>query len=226
MLYPKMSESYGSYGLNIENAQLRSLIMDPPYAISISFCIVIGYLHMALSLLVLLFLPQYREGISAATILIYALFFSFIYVNYVNFLTSVGKQIKYLVIISCMFPIKLALSIVFLKKGYSINGVATACLITEYLTYCVLTSISLKITHVLPTLIIKEIGLITGRITYIALVCYIIQKIIPLNLTELTWTSDFKNILIQQICLTCSLIPFFIPFYRFMEKHNILKSFN
>lgn len=224
VLYPKMSEEFGASD-NIKI--LERYMLRPTRAIVFVSSIFVGLLHIAIPFLVYFFLPEYKEGVQAATILIYAMIFSFIYGIHVHFFTSIGRQKQYLSVVCIMFVVKLVLSAFLLKTGYSINGVALASLVTEYMTYLTMVIISQRLIESPQKEIVQEVLSTTGIVAYIFISCLIIKRVAAYTGgDEVTVSIALKNVALQEGFIILCLMPIVLSFYRLLGKDTVMRMFS
>lgn len=223
VLYPKMSKDFGASG---DMKILQRYILKPSKAIVCMSSIFVGFFHIALPFLVYIFLPQYREGVEAATILIYAMVFSFIYGIHIQFFTSIGRQGQYLIIVCIMFVVKLVLSVFLLNAGYSINGVAFASFITEYLTYLAMVIISQRLIQSLQREIVQEILTTTAIVAYVFISCLGIKKVMAYTDAETSISIALKNMAVQEGFIILCITPIALVLYRLLGKETITKMFS
>ena len=136
-IYPRMAQSWGRNcdfkELNewVRKQHLSSIILTFP------FMIVAYYLF---PILIEAYLPAYSQGINAMRIIIFACLFLCIAIGYGNCLNTIGRQVYSMIVQGCCIVFNIYFSILFVKLGYGVNGVAFGTLLT-FVAYALALSI-------------------------------------------------------------------------------------
>jgi len=130
VLFTQLNQEYGS---EVNRAIIRKHAIVPQQFFSLLLPLFMGIGLLALPLFVDLFLPQYQNGILAAQINIFSIYF-FLMANFSgNALFTLKKQ-KYTALTFAISGIlKVAISIFLIKQGYGIVGVALASVFAYFL---------------------------------------------------------------------------------------------
>jgi len=131
-----------------------------------------------------------------------------------------------LTIVCIMFGVKLALSVLLLNAGYSINGVAFASLVTEYLTYLTMVIISQRLIESPQKEIVREVFTTTGVVAYIITACLIIKRMTTYTGHDMTVSIALKNMTLQEGFIILCLIPIVLSFYRLLGKDTVIRMFS
>lgn len=136
VMYPRFAERYGKTS---SPCSLKQYITIPTECLATLISILIGVICVALPFLVRVFLPEYSEGIMAAQILIFGLFFYAIAGMAGNMLLTINKQIARLGILLASALLNFVFSYAALQLGYGIAGVAVGTSLSYFVFF--LTSI-------------------------------------------------------------------------------------
>ncbi len=118
---PHMQESYGKK----ENAaDIKKFVAIPIEAISYFITPVLGLIYLVSPILVKQLLPNYLPGLFALQILLLDTFFSTCSAQASQFLITLNKQTRLVLISVIAILVNIALNYAFIKNGLGINGVA------------------------------------------------------------------------------------------------------
>lgn len=131
-IYPRMAETFGNTS---DYESLKKWIFGQIVSTATILTIVVIVVFFALPLVVRVFLPAYQPGILAMRISLVGFLFLPLAGAFGNFLNTVSKQMYYLTVQMLAIPVEVVLSIVFIKLGMGIEGVALGMAITSIL-YC------------------------------------------------------------------------------------------
>ena len=134
VMYPRFAERYGETG---NPRSLRRYITVPMENLAALMSTLIGIIYIALPLLVRVFLPDYTEGVMAARMLIFGLFFYAITGMAGNMLLAINKQTLRLEILLGSALLNLSVSYTALRLGYGITGVSAGTSLTYFVFFLV-----------------------------------------------------------------------------------------
>lgn len=168
-----------------------------------------GLILIVFAFAVKIFMPEFEKSIYLTFIIVFSQV-----MGQINVLNTVGKQVKYLSVISIALVINIALSLIFVLN-WGIIGVAYATFISFLIYNILINYINLKYFD----LSIRNIILTISRIIAIPVYCFIISKGIEFllfkyysNLTQ----HDVFLLIFLLILYTMAMIPLF-----FMIKKDI-----
>jgi len=121
VMYPRFAERYGETG---DPRSLKRYITVPMEVLSSAMAVLVGVIYIALPLLTRVFLPKYVDGVPAARILMFGLFFYALAGMAGNMLLTINKQVLRLEILLASSLLNLVFSYAALRLGYGIAGVA------------------------------------------------------------------------------------------------------
>ncbi len=143
VLYPRISNQFGSAGKNVE--ALRAFVLTPPVILSALLPILIGSLYLSLPLVISVLLPAYTPGITAARIVVVGIFFFGILGLTDSFLVTIGKLKQYALFGCVALLLNIILDYTFLQLGYGIEGIALGgTLITYFFYSCIVIGYALS----------------------------------------------------------------------------------
>jgi len=134
VMYPRFSERFGA---TQKSESLKKFITFPIEIFSLIIPVLIGEIVVILPALVELFLPKYTEGIDAARIVLFGLFFSSIVGMIGNFFLSTNRQYLYLKILLSGVILNVILCIVLLQLNFGIVGVAIGKFVSYFFFFVV-----------------------------------------------------------------------------------------
>ncbi|MCD6468893.1 MAG: oligosaccharide flippase family protein [Thermoplasmata archaeon] len=134
VMYPRFAEKYGETG---DPSSLRRYITVPMEYLAAAVSVLVGGIYIALPLLVKVFLPEYIDGVFAARILIFGLFFYAMAGMAGNMLLTINKQVLRLWILLGSALLNLGFSYAALRLGYGIAGVAAGTSLAYVLFFVV-----------------------------------------------------------------------------------------
>jgi len=135
VLYPRFQEIYGK-----SDDKRDVYIMMQKIIKLLWFPLIIVLLGgiMFLPYLVKMFIPKYIAGITSMRILLCGIYFLSLAIFCSHYLVTIGKQVLSLLICIGAVIINLVLNILFIKFGFSIEGVALATSISYFLYFILL----------------------------------------------------------------------------------------
>jgi len=136
IMFPHILEKYGE---KEDKIYLKNYLFQPTLIISYLLPIVMGVVFITAPVVIYYILPKYIQGITSAKILICAIFFMSIIVSASNFLITINKERKILLVQAISVIVAIILNYFFIINGYGINGVAIATAISYFFySTCVL----------------------------------------------------------------------------------------
>jgi len=129
IMFPRFLEIYGK---REDKLYLKNYLFQPTLIISYLLPIAMGLVFITAPVAIYYILPKYIQGITSAKILICAIFFMSIIVVANNFLITLNKERKILLIQAISIMLAITLNYFFIIKGYGINGVAIATAISYF----------------------------------------------------------------------------------------------
>jgi len=135
VLYPRFQEKYAKRDdkrdVYIMMRKIIKFLWFPLIVVLIGGIIFFPYL-------IKMFIPKYVEGITSMRILLCGIYFFSLAIFCSHYLITIGKQVLSLFICIGAVIINLILSILFIKLGFSIEGVALATSISYFLYFILL----------------------------------------------------------------------------------------
>ena len=183
VMYPRFAEKYGETG---SPYSLRRYITVPMENLAALISILIGAIYIALPALVRVFLPEYNEGIPAARILIFGLFFYAVRGMAGNMLLTINKQVLYLGIMFGAALLNLIFSYSALKLGYGIVGIAVGTSLAYFVYFLISTILAMRFSQASLIEIIKLFVKVLGPICYVGIVVIIFSMLMPVGAGKLS----------------------------------------
>jgi len=178
VMYPRFAEKYGETG---DPSSLRRYITVPMENLAAAISVLIGSIYIALPLLARVFLPDYIDGVMAARILLFGLFFYSIPGMAGNMLLTVNKQVLHLGILLGSALLNFGFSYGALRLGYGIAGVAAGTSLAYFVFF--LTSSVMAIRYTKATY--KETGSVLlrvlGPVFYVGVVVLSLSTFLPIT---------------------------------------------
>ncbi|MBN2669264.1 MAG: polysaccharide biosynthesis C-terminal domain-containing protein [Bacteroidales bacterium] len=213
VLFTQLNEEYGSK-VNIHI--IKRHVILPQEFFSKTLTVAMGIGIVALPYLVDVFLPQYQEGILAAQINIFAIYF-FLLTNFSsNALFVLNKQ-KYTAISFLISGIiKVSLSVLLIKMGFNIVGVALSSVVA-YLLYDVIMlkivykqihKTLLEFTHHFAKIMLPA----TITLAYIIVLDYLSKNYLLINF------SDLKTSIILELIFILLMSPYIYKAVVFVKS--------
>jgi O-antigen/teichoic acid export membrane protein len=131
VMYPRFAERYGHSG---NSEDLKPYIAVPMQLLAVSMAVVVGAVYIALPWFVTTFLPKYAEGIPAARVLLFGLFFFAVSGMAGNMLLTVNKQVHRIGVLLLSAAVNLALGYTVMVQGRGLVALAL-CSSVAYLTF-------------------------------------------------------------------------------------------
>lgn len=213
--YPYLLEKFGQ---TQEAAALRSYIIPPTILLSYLISFSIGIILITIHLPIKYFLASFLPGLDAIKIIIAGNFFYALIHLPVNFLVTLRKHNKVILIQSLLLILNIILNYVFISSGMGIKGVALGTTIS----YLFLTTIVMG--YAVKHLIKEWAALAKFFITLYFPFIYVLSIIFVLN------TFMIKNAggLANDLKLTSLKLLFFIifsaPILRYIQKQKLINS--
>jgi O-antigen/teichoic acid export membrane protein len=120
-MYPRFAERYGNSG---NGEDLKPYIAVPMQLLAVSMAVVVGAIYIALPWLVAAFLPKYAEGVPAARVLLFGLFFFAVSGMAGNMLLTVNKQVHRIGVLVLSAAVNLALGYTVMAQGGGLVALA------------------------------------------------------------------------------------------------------
>lgn len=214
VLYPRFAERYGKTG---KDSDLKKFIVLPLRILSLLIPILLGAIAVILPILVRFFLPAYTEGIAAARVLFFGLFFVAT-VNIIgNFFLATNRQNVYLKILFGSVLINFFLGWMLIKNGFGIFGVAMSTSVAYFIFFLAMIIAALIYCGDGLKEIIKFLLEILLPLFYVIIVSLLTMKFFNfsgsgfLNLLENAFLKEF---IFLMLC--------FFSIYLFFKKHYLI----
>jgi len=136
VVYPRLGELYGK--VNKDPKKLKEIVFETIYVLSLIISPLVGFLILFLPLFVKVFLPQYMPGVKAADFLFISLLLISVMGMASMLLLVTNRQMINLLNYLSAAIINGVVSIVIVKFGFGIEGVALGTLVA-YFSYFLLT---------------------------------------------------------------------------------------
>lgn len=120
VLYPKISYAFGKS----DKEKLEKLINYPSLLMTLVFPYIIVLVYYVFPLFVEYFMPDYINGINAANILVFGVYFLCVTVTYTIYLNSANLHKRYLKTLLLVICINIILNFSFIYMGYGIEHVS------------------------------------------------------------------------------------------------------
>lgn len=210
---PRMLEAYGK---TKQVKDIQKFVTISAEAISYLLPILLGFIYLAMPLLVTKVLPRFIPGILAAQILLLDIFFRSCCPQARSFLIALNKQVKILPITITAILINIILNYIFIKMDFGIYGVAVGTSIATLFNFlCILIY---AMSHFAET---KEILLFILRILFPLL--YITAVVISCSCL-IKAGNAYLNLAISIAVLAVFSIP--LLFYINRKTHILRLIFN
>jgi O-antigen/teichoic acid export membrane protein len=129
VLYPKLNFKYGK----IKNpTEINLLIEETSKLIAIGMPLILGPVYIALPWFVKLMLPGYTNGIHAANLLLFGIYFLSIAGMFTTYLKIIDKQVTYLYILLGTVALNCGFNYFVIIFNYHIEGIAFATSLTYF----------------------------------------------------------------------------------------------
>lgn len=129
VMYPKISFLYGKEG---PSEKLANIINILPLVIALFIPYILCIIYYGLPYFVDIVMPQYTQGIKAAQVLIFGVYFISLVGTYANFLNSSNNHWKYLKIIITAILINIIVNYIFIRYGGDIDSISIATSISNF----------------------------------------------------------------------------------------------
>ena len=214
VMYPRFAEQYGKTG---DPRSLKRYITVPMEVLSSAMAVLVGAIYIALPLLTKVFLPKYVDGVPAARILMFGLFFYAISGMAGNMLLTINKQVLRLWILLGSALLNFGFSFVALKLGYGIEGVAAGTSIAYFLFFLTISVMAMKYTHAPPKETGKLLTHVLGVIFYIGIIAVLLLTFFSIDVRS---SHVVVRIIINELVLVaCS--SYII--YKLIQRHRIVE---
>jgi O-antigen/teichoic acid export membrane protein len=131
VLYPRVQEAYAS---GKDNAQaIAHYVTIPCTVVAYLLPVVIGGFYLVVPPIVVMFLPDYVSGILAYKIILIGSFFIALIHMPGQFLITINKQVRMIVIIGVALLVGFGLNRLFIYWGWGISGVAIGTSVSYFL---------------------------------------------------------------------------------------------
>lgn len=215
VLFTRLNEKHG---FNQDPKIIRKHVIKPQLFFSKFLPPFFGIAIVALPIVTDLLLPEYKEGIPAAQIRVFAIYSQVIAGFAANALFILGKQKFTAILFAIAGVIKTIGSYWGIKLGYGIESVALASVIgfliyDNAMFYIVNKKMRMKFTMFLKTLFNKMAPLI-----WVAGLSVIILYIINPYLSQATSYSKWTIVIIGELIMIISCLPLLYNSFRDMKK--------
>lgn len=204
VMYPRFAERYGETG---DPHSLRRYITVPMENLAALMPILIGAIYIALPLLVKVFLPEYTEGVMAARILIFGLFFYAIAGMAGNMLLTINKQVLYLGVLLGSALLNFGFSYGALRLGYGIAGVAAGTSLAYFMFLLTSSVLAMWYTQASHRENVKLLSKVLWPVFYISTIVLFLSILMPIPFSTLK--SMILSTIIEELILA-SLASYFI----------------
>lgn len=215
VMYPRFAEKYGETG---DPSSLRRHISVPMANLAAAIPVLIGGIYIALPLLARVFLPDYTEGVLAARILIFGLFFCSISGMAGNMLITINKQVLYLGILLGGALLNFGFSYGALRLGYGIEGVAVGTSLAHFLYFLTSSVIAMRYTKATYKECGKVLLKVLGPVFYVGVVVLSLSTFLPIT-SEPPEGMILQTIVREVVLVGCSSYLL----YKLMWKSQIRK---
>ncbi len=123
VLYPRINEEVGKKTSGVE---LQRFVIQPAQPLTLLLAFLIGILILGAPIIFHSILPKYEKGLISAQILLLGSFFVCQIRNSINYLVAINKQNHVLYFVLLSLAINIALSVLFIRIGLYIEGIALA----------------------------------------------------------------------------------------------------
>jgi O-antigen/teichoic acid export membrane protein len=203
IVMPHMAEYYGS---TAKTEHMEKIVAVSTEVIAYLLPFALGGIFIVFPLLVNIVLPQFTPGILVMQILLLDMFFRSCAPQFKHFLIVVGKQTKLMFITILAIILNILLNYLFIKRGWSIYGVALATSITSFFVFLV---ILLYMTSLVSNKrsIYKLIFKIMLPLSYAAFVVLSIDRFI-----------NIQSLIIKTMVNLFILIIFYLPLLIYINR--------
>lgn len=178
--FPKILEKYGETG---EISSLREHFEVPSLILSLCVGLFAGIAFMLIGILILNFLPAYKEAITASQILLFSAFFMALTQMGTRVLITINKNRMIIVFQIVVIFVSIALHLLFLKMGYGIKGVAIATTVAYLMYGIAVMSHTLSLFYKSKWVIIIKQLIIYIPILFCVISLFIINKLFLLQIS-------------------------------------------
>ncbi|MCD6238907.1 MAG: polysaccharide biosynthesis C-terminal domain-containing protein [Thermotogae bacterium] len=214
VMYPRFAERYGETG---DPRSLKRYITVPMEVLSSVMAVLVGAIYIALPLLTKVFLPEYVDGVPAARILMFGLFFYAISGMAGNMLLTINKQVLRLWILLGSALLNFGFSFVALRLGYGIEGVAAGTSMAYFLFFLTISVMAMGYTHSPRKEIGKLLTHVLGVIFYIGIIALLLPTFFSIDVRS---SHVVVRIIISELVLAaCS--SYII--YKLIQRHRIVE---
>jgi len=215
IIFTQLNEKYGK---DTSLEVIKKHFEEPIKLLSIIIPVIIGIIILITPLLIRTLLPQYINGITAAQILIFAIFYraSTSFINNALFILNKQKITAYTFIFTGL--INTFLSFLAIKYNYGITGVAASTTFSFFLYNVILIIIIYRIINFSFIDILKKI------FRYFSFSFFVILCLFILNYFFDLYNGNLKQILFLLLIFVFVSIPFFINTLVYMYKTFIRKK--
>ena len=209
VLFPYVQEDYGK---NRSIEDLRPYFIKSMYIISRLLPFIIGLIIFFIPVIVLHFLPKFKDGLMAMQILVCGFYFAVISETSGMFIYTINKQRVLPFLYGIMLALSAGLNYFAILKGWGISGVALASSIAYFIFFIIESAYAYL--HLMK---VKE--MITYFARLIVTYFYILLVIIAINRTVI-----IKNEISQLTCRLSLFCLFYLPIFIIVEKRESLFS--
>lgn len=203
VLFPRMLEEIGK---NNDAKHIKKYIEKPIKTLFLGISLMIGALYLSTAPLIYYLLPKFIAGISASKLLVLGTAFMAMYDLPANFLISLKKEKKLLVLLSFSFIVGAIADYIAVLMGWGITGIA---LTTGVLFFLINSSLVLYAMSQYQTDALKNLKFLISSLLpygYIVSVLFVIERFVPLQLTG-NISRDVVGLSLQLALLGLASIP-------------------
>lgn len=215
VLYPRFAERFGRTK-NI--ADLKQYIVVPTTSIALFSSIIVTGMAIILPGAISILLPAFADGITAAQILVFGLFFYAVAGMAGNLFITVNKQTLRLGILLFSALVNLILSFIMIKLGYGIEGVAVGTGLSYLLFFLISVSLAMKHCQATRRENLKLIANVLIPFAYCIAIFFLVTNFI--GHVDSTRTAVIKSIFLQGLVL---IVLTAYPLYRTLRALGIMK---
>lgn len=203
VMYPRVAEKYGETGDTGDLSSLRRYITVPMENLAALMSVLIGAIYIVLPLLVKVFLPGFTEGVPAARILIFGLFFYSSAGMAGSMLLALNKQVLRLGILLGSALLNFGFSYAALRLGYGIAGVAAGTTLAGLLFFLTSTALAMHYSLAPLSQSVKLVSKALGPICYIGGVLWLITYLLGVTegpLSEMVTQTIIQGLVFLAAC--------------------------
>jgi len=216
VMYPRFAERYGE---TEDPRSLRRFVIVPMENLAVAMAVLVGVIYIAFPFLTKFFLTKYIDGVLAARILMFGLFFYALAGMAGNMLLTINKQVLRLGILLASAFLNLSFSYAALRLGYGIAGVAAGTSLAYLIFYVVISTLAIRYTRATY----KESAILLARVLGIA---FYIGAVAVLLSSFLSIEVESSHLVERSIVgeLMFAACVFFL-IYKMIQSNQVIKLF-